>query len=194
MKSNQATLGVRDGCSKKSSEFDLNLKFSALIERFGAQNRPGCIGKVHTGRENKHSQQYPQRNPISCMCRVQGGLELHFVSRQSHCEKLEAHFATRRGNGARSRAGAQGTSRGSPEQEVPKVPHSYPWLHHSHPSWAGLLENPSLCSSGCVSLDLAAHHSMLPLSSPHLSPTLTSHHETVRVRKQFELKHSFHIT
>lgn len=36
--------------------------------------------------------------------------------------------------------------------------------------------------------------SVLLLSSPHLSHTLTSHHETVRARKQFELKHSFHIT
>lgn len=152
----------------------LNWSFRHWVERFSAQNGPGCIGKVHTGRENKYSQQYPQRNPISCMSRVQEGLELHFVSRQSHCEKLEAHFAAWRGNGAWSRAGTQGRSRGSPEQEVLKVPHIYPWLHHSHPSWVEAAGESIFFISLDVSLDLAAHHSMLPLSSP-ISPTLWPH-------------------
>lgn len=96
MKSNQATLGIRsDGWSKKSNEFEICLKwkFSAVGGALWCTERIWLHRKRSTGRENKYSQQYPQRSPTSCVCRVQEGLELHSVSGQSSCEKLEAHFA-----------------------------------------------------------------------------------------------------
>lgn len=136
MKSNQATLGVRsDGWSKKPNESEIcfKWKFSALggsllcTERTWLnRKRSTQEGKTNTGSST------PKGIPSSACA---GG------RREWSCTLCPGTAAVRnsrrvlqRGNHARSRAGAQGRSTGSPEQEVPKVPHIPPWLQHSYPS------------------------------------------------------------